>query len=161
MKKLLFSIFAIAGICTANAQETKFGAKAGLAMITVEQTVTMGGVTVTASGSETGFFAGGFVEIGVNDTFSIQPELLYVGISDFNMINLPILGKFTFAEKFSAMAGPGITYMLDAEEDEFKVNVDIAAGYEITESLDVTARYSLGFGDVKVGGFYAGVGYKF
>lgn len=158
MKKLLLSAALLAGTFFATAQETRFGVKAGIDVASV--TVDLGPLG-KVTGSETGFFVGGFAEIGVNDTFSIQPEILYVGISDFNMINVPILAKYTFAEKFSAMVGPGLSYMLDAEEDEFKVNVDIAAGYDITEDIDATVRYSIGFGDVKVSGLFIGVGYKF
>jgi len=161
MKKLLLGAFLLAGTFFATAQETRFGVKAGVDFATVEQTVTVMGFTVSGKGSETGFFVGGFAEIGVNDTFSIQPEVLYVAITDFSLLNVPILGKYTFAEKFNVMAGPSINYLLDAEEDEFKVNVDLGAGYDISEDLDVSARYSMGFGDVKVSGIYLGVGYKF
>ncbi len=158
MKKLLLSAFLLAGTFYASAQETRFGVKGGIDIATV--TVDLGPLG-EASGSETGFFIGAFAEIGVNETFAIQPEVLYVGIQDFNMINVPILGKFTFAEKFSAMAGPSLIYALDAEEDEFKVNLDIAAGYDITEDIDASVRYSMGFGDVKLSGLFIGVGYKF
>ncbi|RZK11506.1 MAG: PorT family protein [Flavobacterium sp.] len=161
MKKLLLGAFLLTGTFCATAQETRFGVKAGIDFATVEQTVTVMGITVSGKGSETGFFVGGFAEIGVNDTFSIQPELLYVTISDFSILNVPVLGKYSFAEKFNVMAGPSINYLLDAEEDEFKVNVDLGAGYDISEDLDVSARYSMGFGDVKVSGIYVGVGYKF
>lgn len=161
MKKLLLGAFLLAGTFCVTAQETRFGVKAGIDFATVEQTVTVMGFTATAKGSETGFFVGGFAEIGVNESFAIQPEVLYVSIKDFNLLNVPVLGKYTFAEKFNVMAGPSINYLLDAEEDEFKVNVDLGAGYDISEDLDVSARYSMGFGDVKVSGIYVGVGYKF
>lgn len=161
MKKLVLGAFLFAGTLGMTAQETRFGVKAGIDFATVEQTVTVMGVTATAKGSETGFFVGGFAEIGVNESFAIQPEVLYVSIKDFNLLNVPVLGKYTFAEKFNVMAGPSINYLLDAEEDEFKVNVDFGAAYDFTEDLDVSARYSLGFGDVKVSGIYVGVGYKF
>lgn len=158
MKKLLLSAIFIATTFYANAQETRFGVKVGVDFASAKVDL---GPYGDVTDSQTGFFVGGFAEIGVNETFAIQPEILYVGISDFNMINVPILAKFKFADKFSAMAGPGISYLLDAEDDEFKVNIDIAAGYDITEDIDVTARYSIGFGDVKVSGLFIGAGYKF
>ncbi len=158
MKKLLLSAFLVAGTFCADAQETRFGVKAGVDIASM--TVDLGPLG-EVTGNETGFFVGAFAEIGVNETFAIQPEVLYVGIKDFNMINVPVLGKFTFAEDFSAMAGPSINYLLDAEEDEFKVNVDVAVGYAITEDIDASARYSIGFGDVKISGLFIGVGYKF
>ena len=158
MKKILLSAALLVGTFYASAQETRFGVKGGIDIASV--TVDLGPLG-KVTGSETGFFIGGFAEIGVNETFAIQPEILYVGIADFNMINVPILGKFKFAEKFSAMAGPSVVYLLDAEEDEFKVNIDVAAGYDITEDIDASVRYSIGFGDVKVSGLFIGVGYKF
>lgn len=32
--------------------------------------------------------------------------------------------------------------------------------YDITEEIDVNAKYSLGFGAVAVNGFFVGAGYK-
>lgn len=161
MKKLFFAAAAVLAFGAVSAQETKFGVKAGVDFATVEVKGTFMGVDYTAKGSETGFFVGGFVEIGVSDSFAIQPEVNYVAISDSNMLTVPVLGKFKFAEKFAAYVGPSMNYMLDAEEDEFKVNVDAGLGYQFTDNIDASARYSMGFGDVKVSGVFVGVGYKF
>ncbi|MGC4039677.1 MAG: porin family protein [Flavobacterium sp.] len=157
MKKLLF-ITLLMGAFSAQAQkDTKFGVKAGVDFATVKVKV----LGTTASSSETGFFVGGFATLGVSDKFAVQPELLYVGISDSNFFSLPVLAKYTFAEKFSALAGPSFNYFSDAEEDKFKVNIDLGATYDITENIDINAKYSLGFGDVAVSGVFVGAGYKF
>lgn len=161
MKKLLTAVCVLAGTVYGTAQETKFGVRAGVDIATVEQKVTFMGVTASGSASETGFFVGGFASIGISETFAVQPEVLYVGIKDFNMLAVPVLGKYTVAENINIMAGPSFNYLLDAEEDEFKLNVDFGGSYDITENLDVAARYSLGFGDVKVSGVLIGVGYAF
>ncbi|MDD3004775.1 porin family protein [Flavobacterium sp.] len=161
MKKLLLGVCILAGTYYSTAQETKFGVRAGIDLATVEQTVSVAGFTTTVKGSETGFFVGGFAEIGMNESFAIQPEVLYVSIKDFSMLNIPVLGKYTVAENINLMAGPSFNYLLDAEEDKFKVNVDLGGSYDITETIDVSARYSLGFGDTKVSGIYLGVGYAF
>ncbi len=148
----------------ANAQkEIKYGVKAGidLASITVKYTDPFTGTTNTATGSETGFFLGGFATIGMSEKLAIQPEILYVAITDSAFLNIPVLAKYTFAEKFSALVGPSFNYFLDAEEDQFKVNVDLGATYDVTENIDVNAKYSLGFGDVAVNGIFIGAGYKF
>jgi len=91
----------------------------------------------------------------------VQPELLYVAITDLNFVSVPILAKYSVAEKFGIIAGPSLNYFLDAEEDEFKLNVDFGAIYDITEEIDVNAKYSLGMGDVSVSGIFIGAGYKF
>lgn len=162
MKKLFFAFCMVGGTFYGVAQETKFGVRAGVDFATVESTVSIPGAgSVTVKGSETGFFVGGFATIGLNDTFAVQPELLYVAIKDFNMLSVPVLAKYTVAEKIHLLAGPNFNYLLDAEEDEFKVNVDFGGSYDITENIDAQARYSLGFGDVKVSGVFVGIGYTF
>ena len=157
MKKLLFAAIAVFAFGFTNAQETKFGAKAGVDLATVKVKI----LGTTASASETGFFLGGFANIGLSEKFSVQPELLYVAITDLNFVSVPILAKYSVAEKFGIIAGPSLNYFLDAEEDEFKVNVDFGAIYDITEEIDVNAKYSLGMGDVSVSGIFIGAGYKF
>lgn len=158
MKKLLFITVLFAGALTAQAQkDTKFGVKAGVDFASIK--VKVAGTTATAS--ETGFFVGGFATLGVSEKFAIQPELLYVAISDSNFFSVPVLAKYSFAEKFSALAGPSFNYYSDAEEDKFKVNLDLGASYQIIEEIDINAKYSLGFGDVAVSGVFVGAGYRF
>lgn len=161
MKKIILSILAVAAFGTANAQETKFGVKAGVDFASSKVKIDTGFGTVEATGSETGFFVGGFASIGISESFAVQPEVLYVGIKDFNFISVPVLAKYTIVENFSALAGPSFNYFLDAEEDEFKVNVDFGAMYQFTENFDANAKYSLGFGDVQISGVFVGLGYTF
>jgi hypothetical protein len=158
MKKLLFIAVLVAGAFTANAQkDTKFGVKAGVDFASAKVTVL--GTSVTSS--ETGFFVGGFATLGISEKFAIQPEVLYVAISDLNSFQVPVLARYTFAEKFSALAGPSFNYYSDFEEDKFKVNIDLGATYDITENIDVNAKYSIGFGDIAVSGLFVGAGYRF
>ena len=87
--------------------------------------------------------------------------MLYVAIKDFNLISVPVLAKYTVAEQIHLLAGPDFNYLLDAQSDEFKVNFDLGGSYDINDNMDVQARYSIGFGDVKVSGLFLGVGYTF
>lgn len=162
MKKLFLAALLVAGTFFANAQETRFGVRAGadFASTKVKYTNPFTGASDTASASKTGFFAGGFIELGITESFAVQPEVLYVAISDSNMLSVPVLAKYSFGS-FNLLAGPGLNYLLDAEEDEFKVNIDLGASYDITENFDAEARYSIGMGDVSVSGLFVGVGYKF
>ena len=66
MKKLLFAAIAVFAFGFTNAQETKFGVKAGVDLATIK--VKMLGTT--ASASETGFFLGAFANLGVSEKFS-------------------------------------------------------------------------------------------
>ncbi len=163
MKKILLTIAAVFAFSFANAQDgsTKFGVKAGVDFASMKAKYDTGFGTVEATASETGFFVGGFVTLGMSEKFAIQPEVLYVAITDSNFLSVPVLAKYTFADKFSALFGPSFNYFMDAEEDEFKVNLDLGATYQVTENIDVNAKYSLGFGDVQVSGVFVGVGYAF
>ncbi len=153
MKKQVF-ILAILLLCSVGltAQST-FGIKAGVDLATVKVS--------GFSDSETGFFVGGFTTLSLSDQFLLQPELLYVDVKDLEFISLPLLAKFAVAENFNLLAGPTFNYFLDVDEDEFKVNLDVGASYDFTEKIDLSARYSLGLGDVKVHGLFIGLGYKF
>ena len=77
-KKVLLTAVAIFAFGFANAQEVKFGVKAGLNMSTVQGGYYSGAV-------KPGFHIGGLAEIKLNDKFAIQPELLYsLKGSDYN-----------------------------------------------------------------------------
>lgn len=164
MKKLILSAFALLTFGFANAQEgVRFGVKGGLDLAQAKVKYDTGFGTYEATESETGFFVGGFAEIGLTEKFSLQPEIYYVGINDFDMISLPVLAKFEFVPNFHALVGPSFNYLLDAGEgvDDFKVNLDFGASYDITEDFDVSAKYSVGFGDFSINGLFIGAGYKF
>lgn len=158
MKKLFLVAIATVGFAfSGTAQETKFGVKAGVDFASAKVKTPFGDV----SSSETGFFVGGFAEIGIQESWSLQPEVLYVSIKDASMISVPVLGKYGVSDSFNLMAGPSFNYNLDWEEDKFKLNVDLGASYDLNEQMDISARYSLGFGDVSLSGLFLGFGYKF
>lgn len=164
MKKLFFVALATVGFAfSGNAQETKFGVKAGVDFASMKAEYDLGPFgKVSETASETGFFVGGFATIGISEKFAVQPEVLYVSLpDDMSYLNVPIFARYTFAEKFHAMAGPSLNYFLNAEEDEFKIGFDFGGSYDITENLDVNVKYSLGTGDVKVSGVFVGAGYSF
>lgn len=151
MKKLLTLLFVLS-LTTTFAQ---FGIKAGVDFATVK-------VKGFGSSSETGFFVGATYTAAVSDKFSIQPELLYVNIKDLDFLSLPVLAKFNVAEKFNLLAGPSLTYFLDAEDDEFQFHLDFGASYDIMSNLDLNAKYSLMLKEEwKLNGFFVGLGYKF
>lgn len=157
MKKLFFTAIAVMAFGISNAQETKFGAKAGVDLATAK--VKFAGTTATSS--ETGFYVGGFANIGLSEKFAVQPELMYVSIKNFNFVSVPILADYSISEEFGIYVGPSLNYFLDAEEDQFKVNIDLGAGYDVSEDIEINAKYSLGFGDVSINGIFVGANYKF
>ncbi|MDI1256751.1 MAG: porin family protein [Flavobacterium sp.] len=169
MKKLFFSAAAILAFGLVSAQDIKFGAKAGFASLSGK----LESAGVSATGSDSGFFVGGFAEIPLSETFAFKPELLYVAVGDVNQVQVPLHLKYTIAEGFGLLAGPNLAFITGAEDGmkSFNYGVDFGASYDITETLVVDARYNLGLANLledgdsdnsyKISGFYVGLGYRF
>ncbi len=102
MKKLLlFVTIALFGLTANNAQEVKFGAKAG---------VNITNVSGDAPGQKarTAFHLGGVAKISLTDKLSFQPELLYSlqgykydrgdfeGKYKFDYLNVPLMANLPF-----------------------------------------------------------------
>jgi len=163
-KTLLIAAVAVFGFTSINAQEVKFGAKAGVNF------ATLGGDAEDIE-SKTSFHVGGVAEIMISDKFSVQPELLYSsqGAKDeyteeffegevkfedklkLDYINLPIMAKYYLTDGFSLEAGPQIGFLVSAK-------VESEASFEgesDSEEVDVKDAYkSIDFG------FGLGLSYK-
>ena len=48
---------------------------------------------------ETSYYGGLFFDFGIDESFSIQNELLYIGLNDFKFINAPIYVKYEIANE--------------------------------------------------------------
>lgn len=154
MKKIiLLSLFVVFTCFTINAQG-KWGIKAGVDFATVK-------VSGFGSASETGFFVGTYTTFDLSENIKLQPELLYVNIEGSDFLSLPLLAKFPFGAKFSGLVGPSLNYFIDDMDEDFKINLDAGLTYDISESIDLSGRYSFGLGDVDVNGFFLGLGFKF
>ena len=167
MKKLmLLAAVAVFGLSNVTAQETKFGAKAGVNFASVN------GDDVDDFDGRTSFHVGAVARIGISENFAVQPELVYSSQGftqsfegvDFtgklDYINLPILADFTVAEGFSLQAGPQVAFnisddveadgggseSIDAESVDF--GAAVGAQYRMDEGLFFQARYSLGLSEI-------------
>jgi hypothetical protein len=156
---------------TINAQDVKFGSKAGVnfASITGDDTDDLDG--------RTAFHLGVVAEIPISEKFSFQPELLYSAqgasqknsFDEFNYeaeinldyLNLPLMAKYYVAEGFSLEAGPQVGFLMSAkakvsgggesEEEDIKdsvkginFGVNFGVGYKLDSGLNFGARYNLG-----------------
>ena len=185
MKKLLLTAAAVFAFGFANAQETKFGVKAGLNM------ADWSGEDADGIDSRVSFHVGGFAEIKLADKFALQPELLYSsqggkadgGTYNVDYINIPVMAKFYVIEKLSIEAGPQVGFLVSAKakpdsgddidiKDELKstdFGINAGASYNFTENLSAGLRYNLGLSqvvdadgaDIKNNVFSLSVGYKF
>ena len=138
MKKvLLIAVIALLSLSNVNAQDVKFGAKTGLNLSNY-----MG--DVENSETKIGFNIGAFVEIGLSDKFTFQPELLFStqgaksedseGSDSFeqtikaNYLNVPLMLKYAVSDKFALEFGPQIGFLLSANREgtqTFDGNTDI------------------------------------
>lgn len=163
MKKILLTAAAVFAFSFANAQDVKFGAKAGLNFSSL----------ANAEGAKTqvGFHLGGYATISVSDKFAVQPELLYSaqgakydgGVSEnLSYINIPVMAKFYVADKFNLEAGPQIGLLISAnakssagsvDTKEFYKTMDFGlnfgAGYDVAENINVGLRYCLGLSQLE------------
>lgn len=171
MKKIILSALAVFVFGFANAQETKFGLKAGLNI--ANQKFEVEGSSMTAN-SIVGLQVGGFTEIKVDDKFAIQPEVLLSTegsklkadgeelLFNLSYINVPVMAKFYPAPKFNIQAGPQLGFLVSAKgkynggskediKDDLKstnFGVNFGAGYEFTENCLIDLRYNLGLSNI-------------
>ena len=183
MKKFLI-IAIVSGVFTwnAQAQDVKFGVKAGANFSNVKVSTDFGGVTPDGA---TSFYVGGLADIGLTDKIHIQPELQYSiegsKDADVSFVNVPVMLKYYIIEGLNVQAGPQLGILVDAEggTDGLKstnLGFNFGAAYELVGGFFVDARYNLGLSDisdietdpgfsgdvsVKTQGFQLGVGYRF
>ena len=170
MKKLLFTALAVVVFSTTNAQDTTFGAKAGLNLSTLD-------ITDENIDSRTAFHLGVTAEIAISEKFSIQPELLYSSqgaknedsYEDFyvsgttnttwkiDYILLPVMAKFYVSEGLSLEAGPQIGFLASANADTDVTVRDNAAEVSVSNSSSTDVKDELKSIDFA---FNLGLGYK-
>ena len=163
-KSILLLVAMVFGLLNLNAQEVKFGAKAGVnfASISGDETDDLDG--------RTSFHFGAVAEIMISEKFSVQPELLYSAQGakstyedefekeevtiKLDYINIPIMAKYYVAEGFSIEAGPQIGFLMNSEaEYDYTDKEDSDFNESGTEDLKDQIK-SIDFG------FNLGLGYK-
>lgn len=158
-KRIVLSAFFIVSTLVVNAQDldNRFGIKGGFnkTFFTVDQQ-SLG----SYSTSETGFYGGVFVEFPIDDFLTIQPEVLYISVGDFNFLNVPIYAKYEVANKLHLMAGPSVNYFFDFYTSKLKIGADISSSYDLTQALDVHVKFALGIDELAPNGLFFGLGLK-
>lgn len=146
MRKLLLSALALFAFGSMNAQNTKFGVKAGGNIAWLNGDAEL-------SKPVPGFHAGGFVGLKITDKFSLQPEILFslqggkdekyerygnTHISEkmritLGYLNIPVLAKYYVTKKISIEAGPQVGINVFArqkfEYDDNTSGIRIIGGY--------------------------------
>ncbi len=164
MKRYILSAIAIFTIGFVNAQNTKFGVKAGGVFASSK---------IMIGDPDTGFYMGGFADVTVSEKFHVQPELSYVYIKELSQIQVPVLAKIPVIEDFSLFGGPNFGFILNAGSNvkSFNFGLDFGATVDIGEGFSLDAKYNLGLTNLVEGGYgdsssninalFFGLGYKF
>ncbi|CAM1370533.1 porin family protein [Tenacibaculum xiamenense] len=175
MKKIFVATLMFLGI-TVAAQETRFGVTAGYNMTTGKLTEKMLKKDRVVTTNDSGYFVGFFVDYKVNDKFGIQPELHYAAVytngNDSNFLTVPILAKYYINDRFNVQLGPMLDLILDDVSEltnTFGVGAAAGLGYDFSEDVYVSARYSFGLNNridqvdttLKSNFLQVGIGYKF
>lgn len=113
----------------------------------------------TNQSTETGYYVGIFSEFEINEGFSIQPELLFIGLNDFRFLNIPLYAKYEVVENLSILIGPSINYFFDFFTNKLKIRADLSTAYNFMPKLDVHLKYTLGLEALTPNGLFIGIGY--
>lgn len=145
MRKL-FLVGALALFGAVNAQQTKFGLKAGYALSSINSKVLEESLEdefgVNGDNkSKSGFFVGAFVEHKLNEKFALQGEVQYANLGgqveakynetvdgenikftiqdkmNFNQILIPISAKYFVTPQFALFGGPSIAFNAGYKSD--------------------------------------------
>lgn len=167
-KILLFTAIAMLAFTSSQAQDFRFGAKAGVNF------ASLNGDDADDADLEgrTSFHIGAVARVQFSELLALQPELVFSnqgysvdflgidGTGRLGYINLPIMVDVTLADGLSLQGGPQVGFNIFAEgefdgetndiEDVETVDlgVGIGAQYILPMNLFFQARYVIGFTDV-------------
>ena len=159
MKNSVFLlVFFIFWLSSEGQTNSNFGIKGGLNFTFFKVSESSFGFNQDA---EVGYYGGLFVDFEIDEVLSIQPEVLYIGLKDFQFINAPIYVKYEMANNLDVMVGPSINYFFDFFTNKLKIRADLSTAYNITSDLDIHLKYTIGFQEITPNGLFMGLGYKF
>ncbi|MDD2985767.1 porin family protein [Flavobacterium sp.] len=171
MKKIILTIMAFAAFGTANAQDIKFGVKAGANFSNFTGDADVDG--------RTGFYIGGLADFTVSEKFHVQPEVLYSmeggKDAELDFVRIPIMAKYYVMDGLNLQAGPMLGFKIGGEDglDEATKSLDYGLGfgaaYELPIGVFFDLRYNLGLAnisdndmfDLGTTAFQVGLGYRF
>ncbi|WP_026462962.1 porin family protein [Adhaeribacter aquaticus] len=183
MKKLgflLLNLFSISvfTIHLASAQKVEFGLKGGLNRTSINDEQM---VQDSEAKPRMGFHIGGLAHIHLNDTWAVQPEVMYskegaeytspiyTGKTDLNYINVPVLLQYMVGTGLRIQTGPQVGYLTSAKYEQTN-NVEtkkndiqngnaawvFGLGYLTKSGFGIDGRFNLGLSDIYKDGVYPG-----
>lgn len=180
MKKVLLTALGFFAFAASNAQEVRFGVKAGFFASSYDgyslhrddrgrndlyDNYYFGSLgSYDSNASNVGVYAGGLVEFDFIEDFKLQPELTFSvvpGDDGYIAVNVPVLLKYSFFKNFYAQAGPALNYAIDGDDDQFSPSFDFGASYDLFENFYVELRADIGIAGYLGSNINAGAGYRF
>lgn len=182
MRRILCVAALLMGV-NLGAQETRFGAKAGVNFASLDG-------DIEGLDGRTGFHLGLVAEFAATGGLSVQPELLYSDVGatpsndddrtlKFSYISIPVMAKYYIVNGLSVEAGPQVSFNIAARAERhgpsqdiegvelFELAAGFGAGYQSTFGIFFQARYVLGihqaldYPALKNRVFQLSTGYKF
>ncbi|OZV69918.1 porin family protein [Winogradskyella aurantia] len=158
MKNVLFAfVFSLYTVSISAQSQVDFGVKGGVNLTFFD--VIEGDFGPNAQ-VDVGYYGGVFADFKMEDGFHIQPEVLYIGISDFRFLNVPIYLKYDIKYNFHILVGPSLNYFFDFFTNKFKVRADITLAYDLSDRLDLHMKYTLGFEELSPDVIFLGLSYR-
>jgi hypothetical protein len=157
MNKFLLTIFCLIFYLSYSQAQTDFGVKGGVNITFFKVDEINFGEYPDA---EIGFYGGFFADFEIDANLHIQPELLYIGISDFQFLNAPVYLNYNVNNQFHILIGPSLNYFFDFFSNKFKVRADISLAYDLSSNLDLHMKYTLGFEELSPNVMLLGLGYR-
>lgn len=182
MKRILLTVLGVVAFSSVSAQDMKFGVRAGLFSSRYDGYALhrdeaapgydfydyydyYGLGNAYSNTSKVGIYVGGLVDFQLVNKFRLQPELNVQFVPDGDLgyigLSVPVLVKYSFFDKFYAMAGPGFNYAVDGDDDQFSPSFDLGASYDLMEDFYVELRADIGVAGYLGTNINAGVGYRF
>ena len=168
MKKLLFLVLGLAGLCTAASAQTGFGwgVKGGINFTGVSN--------LEYSQTKTGFVVGAFADYRFTDHFALSADVLYSrqGVSfgkeedtrskeRLNYLNVPILANYYIIGGLAVKAGIQPGFLLNsksmAKNNETTVKTDSKGWSNADFSIPVGISYDCPFGIILEARYNIGV----
>ena len=153
---MFFTFVLLLSMATVQAQ-TSFGVRGGISITTLRG---------DGYNAKPGLHLGGFANIPLQSSFSLQPELYFStqgakweveGKTELSYLNIPLLAKYRTASRFFGETGPQVGFMLsahdtfDGEKEDVKEYLNttdfswaFGAGYQLNSQISLNLRYNLG-----------------
>ncbi|TXG39442.1 PorT family protein [Seonamhaeicola maritimus] len=155
--KCFFFIFCFICFSAKGQSNIDFGLKGGLNLTFFKVTESSFGFN---QDTEIGYYGGAFLDFEIDESYSIQPELLFIALNDFKFLNAPIYVKYEIAKGLNILVGPSINYFFDFFSNKLKIRGDLSASYNFTGDLDFHMKYALGFEELTPNSLFVGVGLR-